>query len=110
MSAISGVTGTEAASPTCARPAQGGVAAASTAVRPGSGRALALLEASPAMMSIGTATQRPTAEFLAQLIATAQQAPQTRQRRRGEPAEVTSAYAAAAAPAPWIGAAVYRSL
>jgi hypothetical protein len=38
---------------------------------------------------------RPSAEFLAQLIATRDQAPQTRQRRRAEPADAIAAYAAA---------------
>jgi hypothetical protein len=39
---------------------------------------------------------RPRAGFLAQLIATAQQAPQTRARRRAEPNRASAAYAAAA--------------
>ena len=34
----------------------------------------------------------PSAPFLAQLIATAQQAPQTRARRRAEPADATAIY------------------
>ncbi len=38
---------------------------------------------------------RPSALFLAQLIATAQQAPQTRARRRAEPADAAAHYAAA---------------
>jgi len=42
---------------------------------------------------------RPTAAFLAHLIATAQKAPQTRQRRRAEPQDVAALYAAAAAHA-----------
>jgi hypothetical protein len=37
----------------------------------------------------------PAAPFLAQLIATRQQAPQTRTRRRAEPTDAVSAYAAA---------------
>jgi len=41
---------------------------------------------------------RASAVFLAHLIATAQQAPQTRARRRAEPEAATSAYAAAARP------------
>jgi hypothetical protein len=36
--------------------------------------------------------RRPLAGFLAQLIATAQQAPQTRQRRRGEPDDAAALY------------------
>lgn len=37
-------------------------------------------------------TRRPNAEFLAHLVATAVQAPQTRVRRRAEPKEATAAY------------------
>jgi hypothetical protein len=48
---------------------------------------------------------RASATFLAHLIATAQQAPQTRSRRRAEPEHATTAYAAAAprpkAPSRW---------
>jgi hypothetical protein len=47
--------------------------------------------------------QRPSVLFLAQLIAVAQKAPQTRQRSRAEPRIATAAYAASAAhtePAP----------
>jgi len=40
---------------------------------------------------------QPCAAFLAQLIATALQAPQTRARRRAEPADATAAYAKGAA-------------
>jgi hypothetical protein len=53
---------------------------------------------------------RPSAVFLAQLIATAQQAPQTRRRRRAAPNEVSSIYAAISAPAARIGHAICRSL
>jgi hypothetical protein len=45
-----------------------------------------------------THEERPTgrlgAPFLAHLIATARHMPQSRERRRGEPAEATAAYAA----------------
>ena len=37
---------------------------------------------------------RPRADFLAQLIATVAQAPQTRLRRRAEPAEAVAVYGA----------------
>jgi hypothetical protein len=40
-------------------------------------------------------TRRPLATFLAHLIATQTQAPQTRARRRAEPADVTGTYLAA---------------
>ena len=39
------------------------------------------------------AAHRPAAAFLAQLIATAQGTPQTRARRRADPAEACAAYA-----------------
>ena len=42
---------------------------------------------------------RPLATFLAQLIATDQQLPQTRERRRAEPGQAVAAYAART-PAP----------
>jgi hypothetical protein len=41
--------------------------------------------------------RRPAASFLAHLIATAQQAPQTRARRQAEPGEASARYAATAA-------------
>jgi hypothetical protein len=56
-----------------------------------------------------SAGARPSALFLAQLIAVAQQAPQTRQRRRAEPAEASAAYAASYARAADAGRAVSRS-
>jgi hypothetical protein len=108
MLAIRGIAAATAAFPACARAARGGAAAKSAANSLPPGRALAATEA-PAI-SPEPASARPAAGFLAQLIATAQRAPQTRQLRRAEPGEATSLYAAAAAPAPWIGAAVYRSL
>jgi hypothetical protein len=42
------------------------------------------------------AAQRPAAIFLAQLIATAHGTPQTRARRRADPADACAAYAAVA--------------
>ncbi|HEY6258636.1 MAG TPA: hypothetical protein VIY51_22870 [Xanthobacteraceae bacterium] len=71
------------------------------------GRALVLVGSGPA---IGPARPRPSAVFLAQLIATAQQAPQTRQRRRAEPDEANAVYAAVATPAAWTGRAICRAL
>ena len=47
------------------------------------------------------AAVRPRADFLAHLIATSAQAPQTRQRRRAEPSEVVSAYDAVGAVGQW---------
>lgn len=62
---------------------------------PAPGRALVAL--SPVTRTEPTAfnSRRPRADFLAHLIATAQQAPQTRERRRAEPAEAIAAYAKA---------------
>jgi|SRR5215470_14126329 len=42
------------------------------------------------------ASQRPRAPFVAQLIATALKAPQTRARRRAEPADASAVYATVA--------------
>ena len=53
---------------------------------------------------------RPRADFLAQLIATAAQAPQTRMRRRAEPAEAVAVYGAIERRSPVQPHAVSRSL
>jgi hypothetical protein len=66
-------------------------------------RALVPVTPSPRPHAGAMARPRPSAPFLAQLIATAQQAPQTRGRRRAEPADACAAYAAASTavvPAP----------
>ena len=52
---------------------------------------------------------RPSAPFLAQLIAIAQQAPQTRKRRRASPDQAGAAYTAAAAPGIRTGLILSRS-
>jgi hypothetical protein len=58
----------------------------------------ALVPATPSGPRAGSmARATASAAFLAQLIATAQQAPQTRGRRRSEPADACAAYAAASA-------------
>ena len=62
---------------------------------PSAGRALVALAAAPGAIHPHRATPRP-AFFLAHLIATARQIPQTRERRRVEPGEAIAAYAAAA--------------
>ena len=60
-------------------------------------RALIVVEApAPAERSFAP-SRRPAAPFLAHLIATQMQAPQTRARRRVEPQEAISIYAAMAA-------------
>jgi hypothetical protein len=46
------------------------------------------------------ASHRPSADFLAHLIATASQMPQTRERRRADPQDAISAYASTAADRP----------
>jgi hypothetical protein len=61
-----------------------------------SGRALARFPA-PEPPAPPVAHYRPAAPFLAQLIATAQDCPQTRTRRRASPADACRAYAATAA-------------
>jgi hypothetical protein len=53
---------------------------------------------------------RPRADFLAQLIATVTQAPQTRVRRRAEPDEAIAAYGASDRAPARTGRAVSRSL
>ena len=55
-------------------------------------------------------TNRPRANFIAQLIATAVAAPQTRTRRRAEPDEAIAAYAALDQQLAPSGRAVSRSL
>lgn len=59
-----------------------------------SGRALVTVTSQPAAESAPNYRQ---ATFLAQLIATRDHAPQTRERRRAEPMEALAAYRAAAA-------------
>jgi hypothetical protein len=53
---------------------------------------------------------RPRADFLAQLIATLAQVPQTRARRRAEPKEAIAAYYACGRPAMAQHHALSRSL
>ncbi len=53
---------------------------------------------------------RPRADFLAQLIATLAQAPQTRVRRRAEPEDAVAAYGASDRVAIPTGRALRRSL
>lgn len=60
---------------------------------PSESRALVPLVSKPAGEAAHRATPRP-AVFLAHLIATARQVPQTRERRRAEPGEAIAAYAA----------------
>ena len=55
-------------------------------------RALIPIEPANGVREAPTAGQRPYAGFLAQLIATAGQLPQTRERRRAEPEDAIAAY------------------
>ena len=104
MQTVAPVRRSEPTAPACARSAHSEAAAAG----PPSGRALVSLQPISST-GIDLAAQRPSAAFLAQLIATAQHAPQTRQRRRAEPDEVNAVYAAVAAPAAWLGRTLYRA-
>jgi hypothetical protein len=67
--------------------------------RAANGTSLVAVSSAPELKKFG-GNSRPAAFFLAQLIATAQQAPQTRQRRRAEGLEVVTHYATATEPAP----------
>lgn len=55
-------------------------------------RALIAIEATAASERAPRVTRHPSAGFLAQLIATQMQAPQTRARRRVEPGEAIAVY------------------
>jgi len=55
-------------------------------------RALIALDALAPSERLPRLSGRPAAGFLAQLIATRMQAPQTRERRRAEPAEAIAVY------------------
>jgi hypothetical protein len=55
-------------------------------------------------------SSRPRADFLAQLIATLAQAPQTRVRRRAEPEDAVAAYGASDRVVVPTGRALTRSL
>ena len=76
---------------------------------PASGRALVPTALSPPREAAST-SRPPLASFLAQLIATAQQAPQTRARRRAEPDHASAVYDAAVARCIDEGGTVCRTL
>jgi hypothetical protein len=70
----------------------------------------ALVAVVPSGRGTLAASPRPNADFVAHLIATSAQAPQTRARRRAEPEVAVAAYGALdRKPAP-VGRAVSRSL
>jgi len=72
------------------RSAQRPAAAHETAVS--ESRALVAVEPAAPHASPRSLTRHPAAPFLAQLIATHLQVPQTRERRRAEPGEAIAAY------------------
>ena len=109
MRAVASITSSEPASAACPRLAQSDAQAGTPADLPQPGRALVAV-GSGRGTAVDPAGSRPSAVFLAQLIATAQQAPQTRRRRRAEPNEASSIYAAVSAPAARIGRAICRSM
>jgi hypothetical protein len=74
-------------------------------------RALVAVSRSPAPDRSGCAeSPRPSAAFLAHVIATAQHAPQTRARRRAEPRDAGALYAAACARRIDAGGSVSRAI
>ena len=109
MRAIAGITPSEPAAAACPRLAQARVQTGTPADLPQPGRALVLVGSRP-QAAVDPTGSRPSAAFLAQLIATAQRAPQTRERRRAEPSEVRTIYAAVSAPAARTGRAISRSM
>jgi hypothetical protein len=109
MRAVASITPSEPAPAACPRLAQFDPQVGTPADRPQPGRALVAVGSGPGT-AVDPAGPRPSAVFLAQLIATAQQAPQTRRRRRAEPSEASSVYAAGSAPAARIGRAICRSM
>jgi hypothetical protein len=114
MRAIASITPAEpplAARPRLAQSDAGAPArqVGSAADAPQIGRAVVLVGSGPGT-EVRPVGSRPSAVFLAQLIATAQQAPQTRRRRRAEPDEASASYAAVSAPAARMGRAICRSM
>jgi hypothetical protein len=96
MRAIASITPSEPTLAARPRLAQSGPQSEAPAKPAQLGRALVLVGSGPAT-AVDPAGSRPLAAFLAQLIATAQQAPQTRRRRRAEPKEASAIYAAVSA-------------
>jgi hypothetical protein len=109
MRAIASITPSEPTRGACPGLAQSDAQAETPANLPQLGRAL-MVVGSGERTAVDPARARPSAVFLAQLIATAQRAPQTRRRRRAEPDEVSTIYAAVSVPAARMGHAICRSL
>jgi hypothetical protein len=72
--------------------------------------ALVSVAAAECGASARSTNSRPNADFLAQLIAVAGKAPQTRQRRRAAPQEAVAAYEALGRSTALSGRALARSL
>jgi len=100
------VGGIRAAAPAGAGPVPRGEAVSSHAVKTESGRALVAV--APVDHSEDS-HHWPQASFLAHLIATADQLPQTRERRRADPEHVTALYATASARYPSAGGKLRRT-
>ncbi len=64
----------------------------------------------PTASTAAGSAARPSAAFLAQLIATAQQCPQTRERRRAEPSHAVHCYTAIRDDKPQAAASLRQSL
>jgi hypothetical protein len=109
MRMIAGMVPSEPASAACPGLTQFDAQVGTPADLPQPSRALVLV-GSGLGTAVDPAGSRPSAAFLAQLIATAQRVPQTRRRRRAEPSEVSTIYAAGSAPAARIGRAFCRSM
>jgi hypothetical protein len=109
MRAIASITPSEPTRGACPGLAQSDAQAETPADLPPLGRAL-MVVGSGERTAVDPARARPSAVFLAQLIATAQRAPQTRRRRRALPNEVSSIYAAVAAPLARTGGTICRSM
>jgi hypothetical protein len=89
------VTANFARRPPAAKPVAGSSADdADAKAKPGSAALVPILPTRPRATSAGSQLSRPDSSFLAHLIATAEQVPQTRRLRRAEPQEALSAYAA----------------
>ena len=109
MRAVASITPSEPAPAACPRLAQFDPQVATPPDRPQPGRALAVVGSGPGT-AVDPAGSRPSAVFLAQLIVTAQRAPQTRRRRRAEPNVAVRIYATVSAPAALMGRAISRSM
>jgi len=83
--------------------------AADQPLEPAPAGSRALVPIGPGTAAPDATGSRPCGLFVAQLIAVAQQSPQTRRHRRATPEEARLAYAAGSAPPVWLGRSLYRS-